>query len=85
MKYRVELARSATRELRRIPDPFHDAIVKKLRALEDDPRPAGCKKLVGDSGYWRIRVGNYRVIYSIADVVRLVRIEGVSDRKDAYR
>jgi len=85
VKYRVELTKSATRELRRIPEPFHAAIIMKLRALEKDPRPAGCKKLVGESGYWRIRVGNYRVIYSISDVIKLVRVEHIGDRKDVYK
>lgn len=85
MKYRVELTRTAQRELRRIPAPFHDVIVQKLKGLEKDPRPAGCKKLVGESGYWRLRVGNYRVIYAITDVIKLVRVDSVADRKDVYK
>jgi mRNA interferase RelE/StbE len=85
VSYRVELTRSAVRELRRIPIPYHDAITRALLKLQDDPRPNGCKKLVGGSGQWRIRVGSFRVIYEIQDVIRLVRIERVTDRKDAYR
>ncbi len=85
MNYRVELTRAAVRELRRIPQPFHDAIVRALRGLEVDQRPAGCKKLSGYKGLWRIRVGNYRVLYEITDTVRLVSVERIADRKDAYR
>ncbi len=85
MKYRVELTRTAQRELRRIPNPFHDVIVQKLKGLENDPRPPGCKRLVGESGYWRIRVGNYRVIYAITDVIKLIRVDSVADRKDVYK
>lgn len=85
MSYRVELTKSAVRELRRVSEPYHSAIVRALKGLETEPRPKGCKKLVGGSGQWRIRVGVYRVVYEIFDVVRLVRVERVADRKDAYR
>ncbi len=71
--------------MRRVPQPYHDAIVRALRGLEVDPRPSGCKKLVGREGCWRIRVGVYRVVYEVADVIRLVRVERVAHRKDAYR
>ena len=53
--------------------------------LAENPRPTGCKKLKGHDDLWRIRIGSYRVIYFIGDAIRLVRIEKVSDRKDAYR
>jgi mRNA-degrading endonuclease RelE of RelBE toxin-antitoxin system len=53
--------------------------------LAEVPRPPGCKKLIGFKDLWRIRIGTYRVIYSVSDVVQLVRIERVSHRKDAYR
>ena len=84
MSYRVELTRSATRELDKVPRLYHNAIVRALRGLEAEPRPSGCKKLVGGTGLWRIRIGPYRVVYSISDVVRLVKVERVRDRKDAY-
>ena len=56
-----------------------------MRDLATDPRPTGCRKLVGSENDWRIRVGNYRVIYEIADEVRIVRIVRVRHRKDSYR
>lgn len=85
MSYTVELTRAAVRELRSVPPPFHDAIVRALRGLETEPRPAGCKKLSGYAGLWRIRVGNYRVLYEISDKIRLVSVERIANRKDAYR
>ncbi len=84
MSYRVELARSAARELGRVPSPYHDAIIGALRGLEMHPRPKGCKKLVGGNGLWRIRIGPYRVVYSISDVIKLVKVERVRSRKEAY-
>jgi mRNA interferase RelE/StbE len=57
-----------------------------LRALATDPRPVGCKKLKGKREFlWRIRVGDYRVIYDIQDKIRVVEIREVGDRKDIYR
>ncbi|MCL4283265.1 MAG: type II toxin-antitoxin system RelE/ParE family toxin [Flavobacteriales bacterium] len=53
--------------------------------MAEDPRPPGCKKLTGHKDLWRIRIGNYRVIYFIGDQIKLVRVEKVSDRKQAYR
>jgi mRNA interferase RelE/StbE len=64
---------------------LRSALVKPLDGLHKEPRPHGCKKLVGHKDLWRIRIGSYRVIYFIGDAVKLVRIEKVSDRKDAYR
>jgi mRNA interferase RelE/StbE len=83
--YRVELTRSAVRELRSVAEPYHTALVRALRALEEDPRPKGSKKLVGGSGQWRIRVGSYRMIDEIHDVIRLVRVERIAHRREAYR
>ena len=85
MSYRVDLTRAAVRELRRVPKPFHDAIVRALRGLEEVPRPAGCRKLAGYEGLWRIRVGSYRVLDGISDTIRLISVERIADRKDAYR
>lgn len=84
MSYRIEWARSAIRELEALPEASGIRVARSVRALADDPRPRGCKKLRGYRDLWRIRIGNYRVIYLIADTIRLVRIERVADRKDAY-
>jgi mRNA interferase RelE/StbE len=60
-------------------------VFAKSRELENDPRPAGCKKLVGEKEeLWRVRVGDYRIIYSIDDSIFIVDIGRVGRRKDVY-
>lgn len=85
MKYGVEIARSAERELFKLPPSVRKRIISKLTMLEQDPRPNGSKKLRGSSELWRIRVGVYRVIYLIDDAVRLVRVERTAYRSEVYR
>ncbi len=85
MNYEVELARSAERELWRIPEPTRTRLFREIKKLGMDPRPPGCKKLVGHKNGWRLRVGNYRILYTIKDVLRIVRVESIGDRKDVYR
>lgn len=85
MRYTVQLTRSAARELRKVAEPYHKSIVLALRELENEPRPKSCKKLSGTRGFYRIRVGPFRVIYEVADMVKLVSVERIADRKEAYR
>jgi mRNA interferase RelE/StbE len=85
MSYTIEWLRSARKEIDAIPARTAVRIVEAVGQLAENPRPAGCKKLKGHDDLWRIRIGSYRVIYFIGDAIRLVRIEKVSDRKDAYR
>ncbi len=60
-------------------------IIWRIEALASNPRPPGCVKLRGADDLWRIRVGDYRVIYSIDDGARIVDISAVRHRSDAYR
>ena len=83
-KYKVSVKKSAIKELRKLPKSAANRIAKILKGLADDPRPHGCKKLKGFSNYWRIRSGNYRIIYSVEDLILIVEILEVIDRKDAY-
>jgi mRNA interferase RelE/StbE len=85
VSYSIEWLRSARKEIDAIPARTAVRIVEAVGRLAEDPRPAGCKKLKGHDDLWRIRIGSYRVIYFIGDAIRLVRVEKVSDRKDAYR
>lgn len=85
MSYTVEWSRSATRELRAIPVDMAIRIATQVGHLGEDPRPPGCRKLVGYDDLWRIRVGRYRIIYFIGDAICLVRVERVGDRKDVYK
>lgn len=83
MTYRVEILRRAARALSKLPERDYERVRDAVRALSADPRPPGCKKLVGRDG-WRIRVGRYRVIYEVDDVVRIVAVLDIGHRKDIY-
>jgi mRNA interferase RelE/StbE len=84
VNYQVQILRRAQHELARLPAHDYERVRAAIRELADDPRPNGCKKLAGRGG-WRIRVGQYRVIYEIEDVIRIVTILDVGHRKDIYR
>ena len=81
--YQVVIERYAQKQLAQIPQPYLSKITQTLRSLSDNPRPVGCKKLKGRAGY-RVRVGNYRIIYNIKDNVLTVFVLLIGDRKDIY-
>src|SRR5258708_3069806 len=85
-KYKVLIKPSAAKEIEAV-DQKKDRqrIVASIRSLAGDPRPHGCEKLAGADDRYRIRVGRYRVIYSIADNELLVIVVRVGHRKDVYR
>ena len=83
--YTVSFARSAWKEFSRLEVALASRILEKIEALVSDPRPAGCRKLEGSDDFWRIRVGEYRVIYSIDDSHHVVDISAIRHRSDAYR
>ena len=83
--YRVFLERAAERDIGRLPSNIHDRIIQAIRSLESNPRPPGCRKLAGMKNDWRIRVGDYRIVYEIADAIRIVRVYRVRHRRDVYR
>jgi len=85
MSYTVVFAKSAEKELTSLPAKAIEKIVAAILLLEENPRPNGCKKLKGFTNLWRIRIGNYRVIYRIDDVIMLVDVREVGDRKDIYK
>ena len=84
-KYVITFARSARKELEALDENIINRLFPKIENLSINPRPAGCRKLTGNKYLWRIRVGNYRIIYSINDDKYLVDIIAVRDRKDAYK
>jgi mRNA interferase RelE/StbE len=83
--YRVFLERAAEKDLKRLSSEVHDRVIIAIRGLASDPRPPGCRKLAGSRHDWRIRVGDYRVVYEIADEIRIVRVNRVRHRRDVYR
>ncbi len=82
--YELRLARSARKELEALPDAALGRVAGQLDALPANPRPRGCKKLRGSTDLWRVRVGDYRIIYHVDDDARLIEVRAVRDRKDAY-
>src|SRR5205823_7638950 len=82
--YAIQYARSAREELESLPGKVQDRIIEAIDALEQNPRPQGCKKLHGSDDRYRIRIGNYRVIYKIDEKAVTVLIVRIRDRKDAY-
>ena len=83
--YRVLLERAAEKDLARLSAEIHTRIISAIQSLAQNPRPSGCRKLAGSQHDWRIRVGDYRVIYEIADTIRVVRINRVRHRREVYR
>ena len=83
--YRVLLERAAERDLARLSSEVHDRVIAVIQALATNPRPPGCRKLAGGKNDWRIRVGDYRVVYEIADEIRIVRVNRVRHRREVYR
>jgi len=86
-RYRVALAPAAQRQLARFERPAQRRITRVIRALESDPRPRGAVLLKGwpDGRAWRIRVGDYRVIYEVRDEDLIVLVIRVGQRADVYR
>ena len=83
--YRVAVERSAERDLRKLALDMRSRVADALRSLANDPRPVGSRKLAGTKHDWRIRVGEYRIIYEIADAAKVVRIYRVRHRREVYR
>ena len=84
MRYRVILPKSAQKELDRLPDDIVNRVLARLAALETNPRPPDVKKLKGRDG-WRIRIGDYRVIYEIHDPALQVLVITVGHRRQVYQ
>jgi len=84
-RYAITFKPSADRELRRLPIEIQKRIVRAVELLAGDPRPVGVVKMAGDDNLWRIRVGQYRIIYEIHDNRLVVLVLRVGHRKDIYR
>ncbi len=82
--YRILFNPDAWKDLMKLPERVQDSVFDKIYFLELNPRPSGCKKLKGNSGYYRVRVGNFRVIYDIQDEKLIVVVAQVIDRKEGY-
>ena len=83
-KYSVEITYSAQKELDALDDPLFARMDRKILALADNPGPVGSKKLKGYKDSWRIRVGDWRVVYIVDHAAKLVSITRVAHRREVY-
>ncbi len=84
MSYSLSIPRSVNKRMERLPAEVYDRLDGAILALADEPRPPGCVKLKGRED-WRIRVGDYRIVYGIDDEQRIVEVLNVAHRRDVYR
>jgi mRNA interferase RelE/StbE len=85
MSYTILFKNSALKELRKLPEVFSEQVARDIDGLARNPRPQGHKKLKGIDNLYRIRSGNFRIVYQIQDKVLIVLIIRIGDRKEVYR
>ena len=83
--YSVRIKKSATKELEELPKQDRQRIVERVRALSENPPPAGAEKLAGESDRYRLRQGSYRILYEIEDEMLTVYVVKIGHRKAVYR
>ena len=85
MRYRIEYTAAARKQLKKLPGNVLPRIIHSIELLPVNPRPEGIKKLSGYKEYYRIRVGDYRVVYSIQDDILMMLIIKIAPRKHVYQ
>lgn len=83
-RYTLLVKPSARKELGALDDKLVARVVPKMEALIENPRPGGCKKLAGFRDLWRIRVGDYRIVYAIDDKTKRVEVMRIAHRSEVY-
>ena len=84
--YTISFKESANKELQKLPKNVIAKIIPVIERLANNPRPSGCKKLEGaKENIYKVRVGDYRVIYLIEDIIKVVEIRKIGHRKEVYR
>ena len=85
MAYRIEFAPKAQRDLKGLDGSIRGRIARRIDSLADNPFPSGIKKIQGEDELYRLRVGDYRVLYQVQGKVLVVLIIGIGHRRDVYR
>ena len=85
MTYRIEVAPAAVGQLRKLDPTARRRVQAAIELLADQPRPSGAKKLAGGDGEWRVRTGDYRIVYEVHDDVLLVLVVAIGHRRDIYQ
>ncbi len=83
--YEVVVPQSVVKQIARLPDQVRERVVTKLAELEESPRPSDCRKLETEESLYRLRVGDYRIIYTVDDTNKKVVISRVAHRREVYR
>ena len=83
--YRLEVTKGAQKQIGALSPKDFRRIDRRILSLEEDPRPPGCKRLQGGQDVYRLRQGDYRIIYYVDDIQTLVKVLRVMHRRDAYR
>jgi mRNA interferase RelE/StbE len=84
--YSIEFRPAALRDLKSLPGDILDRVIRKISALAENPRPSGVEKLTGsEEDFYRIRVGDYRILYTIRDKVLMIIVIKVRHRREVYR
>lgn len=84
-EFEVRIKNSAFKELSQLPSNLSNLILSKITDLATNPYPIGCKKLIGFTDFWRLRINNYRIIYSINDKILKIEVIKIRHRRDVYR
>ena len=84
-KYRIEIGKTATKQLKKINIKDRTRLTKKILSLADNPHPHGSIKMKGDSSAYRVRVGNYRIIYDVIEREIVILVLKIGHRKEVYR
>jgi len=85
MNYTILLDSAVSRQLRKLPVEVSQKLDEAIRSLADEPRPSGCVKLENSKNSYRIRVGNFRVVYIVDDAIRIVNVVEAGNRRDMYK
>ena len=84
-RYEIEISRAAEKQLRRLPRADQVCVVRTIRVLADDPLPRGARKLSGYDDVFRVRTGQYRILYSVSERKLVIVVLKVGHRRDVYR
>lgn len=84
-RYTVEVARRAVKSIAKLPRPEQQRVRAAIDLLADEPRPPGCTKLAGEDSVYRVRIGDYRILYEVIDVRLVIHVVRVGHRRDVYR
>lgn len=82
--YKIKFSKGSVKDIKKLPKTTVERILYKIFSLAANPTPPGCRKLAGTENSWRVRVGNYRILYTVENDILLIEIIKIRHRKDVY-